>query len=149
MTPWCCHQGYAILSALTKKARTKPAAATIFSQLKDTPTRSTSHTDPNTGKPIIKRQLLEPWHVPTVAGFSISTMQSGQLVTSHEHWDMWEFFYILKGNATIETDDGAVQYYHASAGSFIGIPPRTKHSIFASSNTMEMMVFGVVPTVAE
>ena len=114
-------------------------------RLADTPIRSTSHKD-NQGRPITKQQFLEPFQVPTITGYSVATVKTGQQVPVHDHENMHEFFYILEGSATFQTSHGDE---HLSAGTFLHFAPHEKHGIVVPENSpdgdMKMVVSGVVP----
>ena len=55
-----------------------PSKGTIKS-LAETPVRNTVHVD-ELGRPITKQQLLEPFVVPNLVGFSIATFLPGQVM---------------------------------------------------------------------
>ena len=137
---------------------TSDAAGTIM-RLQDIPIRNTSHVD-DSGRPIVKQQFLDPFVVPTITGFSIATLQAGQRVKTHDHYNMHEFFYILEGDVIFHmkindknpkgdgVGDGKVQDIHVSAGTFLHFPPHAIHGLYVpenSSGSMKMLVAGVVP----
>ena len=136
------------------------AAGRIW-RLQDIPIRNTSHVD-DYGRPIVKQQFLDPFVVPTITGFSIATLQGGQRVKTHDHYNMHEFFYILEGDVIFhmkvndnnnnennaKKGDRTVQDVHVTAGTFLHFPPHAIHGLYVPENSagsMKMLVAGVVP----
>ena len=75
----------------------KTPSTGFVKQLSETPVRSTSHVD-DTGRPITKQQLLEPFVLPNLVGFSIATFLPGQtMMPPHEHETLYEIFYVVEG----------------------------------------------------
>jgi hypothetical protein len=70
-------------------------------QLSETPIRNTSHID-DQGRPITKQQLLEPFVLPNLVGFSIATFLPGQtMMPPHEHETLYEIFYVIEGKKNL------------------------------------------------
>jgi quercetin dioxygenase-like cupin family protein len=108
--------------------------------LRDIPIRSTAHVDPNTGTAITKQQFLEPFQVPTVAGFSVATIRKNQTVEMHSHRSMHEFFYVLEGTATFSMMDettGETTGYNVEPGTFVHFVPHCVHGIVVPGNSTE------------
>lgn len=60
----------------------------LVKTLAETPVRNTSHVD-ESGRPITKQQLLEPFIIPNCVGFSVATFLPGQvMLPQHEHENM-------------------------------------------------------------
>lgn len=73
-------------------------------QLSETPIRKTSHID-DQGRPITKQQLLEPFVLPNLVGFSIATFLPGQtMMPPHEHETLYEIFYVIEGKKFFHKD---------------------------------------------
>lgn len=111
-------------------------------ELSEIPTRNTSHIDKATGKSISKQQIIDPFVIPHLAGFSVATILPGQTVDSHQHQSMHEFFFILEGKAVFVIDGRKVE---VEPGTFIHVAPHEKHGIHvpASHGAMKMYVSGV------
>ena len=109
-------------------------------RLADTPIRNTSHKDAN-NRPITKQQLIEPFYVPNVAGFSVATLQPDQRIDAHEHQSMHEFFYILEGKVTF-TIDGKKTL--VEEGTMVHITPHEVHQLDAwKDGPAKMLVSGI------
>jgi quercetin dioxygenase-like cupin family protein len=110
--------------------------------LHDLPVRPTSHKDEQ-GRPVMKQQLMEPFVVPRVTGFSVATFQPNQQVFRHAHANMHEFFYVLKGQGAIiqvNDEDHVVQ-----EGTFVHVAPGEQHAVFTNSvDDLQLLVVGVV-----
>lgn len=120
---------------------TGPRHGTV-KQLDETPSRPTSHVDQN-GKSIIKQQLLDAFVVPNFVGYSVATFDAGQEMTSHEHENLHEFFYVLDGKGLINIDGTE---YEMKPGSFYHLAPHERHGIKVPNDVdepMKMAVFGV------
>ena len=120
-------------AAVSGTASTKTNIVGISStvtNLGDIPTRSTSHIDPSTGKSILKQQFIDPFAVqdlPNLAGISVATLTQNQIVSSHSHKTLHEFFYVLSGEGIFTIED---KNYTVSHGSFVHIVPTHEHSIY-------------------
>ena len=157
-------------SSLSSPAMTTPSSSSekthidpggYILKLSEIPITNTSHVD-DYGKPITKQQLLNPFFVPSVTGFSIATLQPGQRVKSHNHYSMHEFFYILQGSViftmkkhiNIDGEKQSIQQQQqqkledvlVTAGSFIHFPPHATHGLYVppDSDSMKMLLAGVV-----
>jgi quercetin dioxygenase-like cupin family protein len=109
-------------------------------RLADTPIRNTSHKDAN-NRPITKQQFLEPFDVPNVAGFSVTTLLPGQQVQAHVHQSMHEFFYILEGKGTF-TIDGKQTI--VETGTMVHVTPHEVHQIDAPDDgSLKMLMAGI------
>jgi quercetin dioxygenase-like cupin family protein len=110
--------------------------------LHDLPVRPTSHKDEQ-GRSVMKQQLMEPFVVPRVTGFSVATFQPNQQVFRHAHVNMHEFFYVLKGQGAIiqvNDEDHVVQ-----EGTFVHVAPGEQHAVFTNSvDDRQLLVVGVV-----
>jgi mannose-6-phosphate isomerase-like protein (cupin superfamily) len=137
-----------------------PAALGSVYRLSDIPSTNTSHTD-HFGRPITKQQLIHPFEIPTIAGFSVAILRPGQEVQFHEHVSMHEFFYILEGHATFrmkqqpvqhgkdgEDDNSKEKVVEVPTGTLVHVPPRVQHAITVDERSphgdMKMLVVGVV-----
>ena len=129
------------------------------STLDQVPWRPTSHVDPQTHQAIMKQQLVEPFALPNLAGFSVAKVRPGQHITVHEHESMHELFLVWKGTGRIRVEytdgdaDGShgsvAKEYDVSTGAFIHVSPGVKHSIWVPSEATEdltMVVCGVITT---
>jgi hypothetical protein len=68
----------AMNNAVDKGMNSGPSKGTIKS-LEETPVRNTVHVDEQ-GRPITKQQLLEPFVIPNLVGFSVATFLPGQVM---------------------------------------------------------------------
>jgi quercetin dioxygenase-like cupin family protein len=122
--------------------RTRHPARGSVVHLHDLPMRPTSHKDEQ-GRPVLKQQLMEPFVVPRVTGFSVATFQPNQQVFRHAHANMHEFFYVLKGQGAIiqvNDDDHVVQ-----EGTFVHVAPGEQHAVFTNTvDDLQLLVVGVV-----
>ena len=92
-TSFTCIHHVAKQSAIQRKT---PSTGFV-KQLSETPIRNTSHVD-DTGRAITKQQLLEPFVLPNLVGFSIATFLPGQtMMPAHEHETLYEIFYVIEG----------------------------------------------------
>jgi quercetin dioxygenase-like cupin family protein len=91
----------------------------------------------------MKQQLMEPFTVPRVTGFSVATLQPNQQVFRHAHANMHEFFYVTKGQgAVIQVND--VDHV-VQEGTFVHVAPGESHAVFTTSvDDLQMLVVGVV-----
>lgn len=105
-------------------------------RLADAPVRNTSHYDAD-NQPITKQQLIEPFDVPNLAGFSVATLLPGQRVNSHDHRSMHEFFFILEGKAlfTIEGKETLVE-----KGTMVHVTPHEYHQLDAPHDSSVIML---------
>ena len=114
-------------------------------RLSETPVRNTAHKDKH-GRPITKQQFLEPFAVPTVAGFSVATLHPGQSVETHQHESMHEFFYIIEGTGFFYIGNDKVP---VSPGTFLHFAPQQPHGIVVPEDStggdLKMLLSGVVP----
>ena len=121
-------------------SRPRPRGSVVH--LHDLPMRPTSHKDEQ-GRPVLKQQLMEPFAVPRVTGFSVATFQPNQQVFRHAHANMHEFFYVLKGQGAIiqvNDDDHVVQ-----EGTFVHVAPGEQHAVFTNAvDDLQLLVVGVV-----
>ena len=105
--------------------------------------RDTSHID-RKGRPIKKKQFIEPFEIPNLSGFSVAELVPGQTVSDHKHDSMHEVFYILSGTGlfTIDGKESKV-----SRGYMIHLSPKEKHQIVAQESPdgspLTMAYFGV------
>lgn len=125
-------------------------------QYDELPTRDTAHTDKIDGRPITKRQFLDPFVVPTVAGISVATIEPGQTVAMHSHTTMHEFFYVLEGSAVFRVvvqgnedgGNGQQQQYNVRPGSFAYFSPPDRHEIHVAADSpdgdLKVLLVGVV-----
>jgi quercetin dioxygenase-like cupin family protein len=122
-------------------SRALPTPGSVLS-LEDLEFRSTTHVDKQ-GRPIRKKQFLEPFKIPNLTGFSVAVMQPGQSVPAHEHENMHEIFYVYKGKATFTVD--GVDHV-ATEGTMVHAAPHERHGIVVDENESEDLVmayFGV------
>jgi quercetin dioxygenase-like cupin family protein len=134
----------------TKTTRQDVSVASFVKQLSDVPVQNTAHMDPQ-GRPITKQQLLEPFVVPRVAGFSVATIHKGQTVSLHNHDTMHEFFYVLDGSAIftiVDNKNGASRDYPVRPGSFSYFAALDKHAIHVPEDSpdgdLKVMLVGVI-----
>ena len=127
----------------TQNLKTSVGASGSIHYLDRTPVRNTSHNDKH-GHPVTKQQFLEPFAVPRVTGFSVATLKPSQDVPAHDHENMHEFFYILEGEATFQTNSGEVK---VGPNTFLHFAPHEVHGLYvdeaSSSSEMKMLVAGV------
>lgn len=133
---------------LTDPMKTNYAqVGTVITSLSQVPLRATSHKDLNTGKSIMKQQLMEPFRAPYFVGFSIATFEPSQsMMPPHAHETMHEFFFVLEGRAVILID--GIEH-DMEPFTFVHLAPGEKHGIFLPdgeeyNKPMKMAVFGVV-----
>jgi len=100
----------------------------------------TVHKDQQ-GRAIHKRQLIPPFKIPNLSGFSVATLAPGQTVAEHEHGSMHEVFYVLSGRALF-TING--ERHSAPSGTMVHLVPREKHHILAQDgDDLVMAYFGI------
>jgi len=112
--------------------------------LAETEIRNTVHVD-DQGRPITKQQLLEPFVIPNLVGFSVATFLPGQtMMPVHEHETMHELFYVIEGTGDFQIDEVV---HKVSPGTFLHIAPTEKHGIWVPSDSpdgpLRMVVTGV------
>ena len=111
--------------------------------LSETPTRNTVHID-DKGRPITKQQLLEPFVIPNLVGFSVATFLPGQtMMPVHEHETMHELFYVIEGSGMFQINGVD---HDVSPGTFLHIAPTEKHGIWVPedrTSPLRMVVTGV------
>mmetsp|Transcript_11889 Transcript_11889/g.16427 ORF Transcript_11889/g.16427 Transcript_11889/m.16427 type:complete len:164 (-) Transcript_11889:199-690(-) len=115
----------------------------VVKKLAETPIKNTVHVDEK-GRPITKKQLLDPFLIPNFAGFSVATFQPGQtMMPVHDHVSMHEIFYVVQGTGTFRIDD--VDHI-LEPGMFLHIAPHEKHGIWVPEEAEEdllMVVCGI------
>ncbi len=115
----------------------------VVTSVQETPVRNTVHIDEQ-GRPITKYQLLEPFVIPNLVGFSVATFLPGQvMMPPHKHETMHELFYVIQGDGMFQING---EDYEISPGSFLHIAPNEEHGIWVpKDNTMplRMVVTGV------
>lgn len=141
------------ISSNSNAISTDPTALKSSVQyLKNTPVRNTVHVDKATGHAITKQQLLDPFVVPNLAGFSVATVPKDQSVEMHSHRSMHEFFYVLEGTADFflcdEKNDGQQGDWHRVVpGTFVHFVPNCAHSIVVPENgtgdNLKVLIAGV------
>ena len=128
------------ISCRSTKSSVRNSSVGSIHRLADTPIRNTSHKDAY-DRPITKQQLIEPFYVPNVAGFSVATLQPDQRIDAHEHQSMHEFFYILEGKVTF-TIDGKKTL--VEEGTMVHITPHEVHQLDAwKDGPAKMLVSGI------
>ncbi len=119
-----------------------PSKGSIKS-LASTPVRDTVHVDEQ-GRPITKQQLLEPFVVPNLVGFSVAKFLPGQvMMPPHSHETMHELFYVVEGRGMFKIEDEEIE---VEPGTFLHIAPMEKHGIWVPNDYKEplkMVVTGV------
>ena len=119
----------------------RPHGSVIY--LKDIPYRSTSHIDQK-GRPIRKKQLIEPFQIPNLSGFQVAILEPGQKIDLHEHKTMHEIFYIVGGKGVFQING---KHHEVSKGTMIHLAPQEIHSITVDENSSDgnlvMAYFGV------
>lgn len=128
--------------AVTERANTGPLSGTIKS-LESTPVRNTVHVDEQ-GRPITKQQLLEPFVIPNLVGFSVATFLPGQvMMPPHSHETMHELFYVIEGSGMFQINGEDKQ---VKPGTFLHMAPGEKHGIWVPNDftgPLRMVVTGV------
>ena len=118
--------------------KTAASAAGSVQRLHEIPLRPTSHVG------VSKRQLIEPFAVPRLSGYAVSSIQRGQKVESHQHQTMHEFFYVTKGTGIFEIQGKEID---VSPGTFLHIAPGEMHSITVPKGSqdgdLELLYSGV------
>jgi quercetin dioxygenase-like cupin family protein len=129
-------------SLTTNLSNTGPAKGSIKS-LTTTPVKDTVHIDEQ-GRPITKQQLLEPFVIPNLVGFSVATFLPGQvMMPPHVHETMHELFYVIEGRGWFKIGEEEVE---VGPGSFLHMAPQEKHGIWVPSDydsPLKMVVTGV------
>ena len=125
-----------------------PPSKGSFVQLQDLPFRPTSHTDER-GRPILKRQLLDPFVVPRHVGFSVATLGSDQSVSGHAHASLHEFFYVLSSGPSGGTIQVEGVNHTVREGSFVHVAPGERHAVFADPSNVLPLVFLVTGVVLD
>jgi quercetin dioxygenase-like cupin family protein len=97
-----------------------------ISRLEDTPVVKTSHAS------IVKHQLFQAFLVQHLSGISVATLQN-QVVETHHHKSMHEFFFILKGKGTIQVNG---VNHTATQDLFLHVAPGEEHSIWTDSGEL-------------
>ena len=105
--------------------------------------RNTVHIDKD-GRPIRKKQFIEPFDIPNLSGFSVAELDPGQTVSDHKHESMHEIFYIISGAGLFTIDGKETQ---VSPGFMVHLTPKEKHQIVAQESAdgspLVMAYFGV------
>ena len=119
----------------------------LVTNIEDAPVRNTVHIDEQ-GRPITKQQLLEPFVIPNLVGFSVATFLPGQvMMPPHEHETMHELFYVISGRGWFSIDVGAgSKNVEVVPGTFLHMAPGEKHGIWVADSSKEplkMVVTGV------
>lgn len=85
---------------IAKKTETAPSSSKgpskgFVTNLDQIPPRNTVHVDEK-GRPVTKQQLLEPFVLPNLVGFSIATFLPGQtMMPVHEHVRLFFWFHLF------------------------------------------------------
>ena len=113
-------------------------------RLEDLEYRKTSHTD-TMGRPIVKKQFLEPFVVPNFAGFAVATFQPGQiLLPPHQHQSMHEFFYVVHGTGFFQKDG---VNHTVQPGTFLHFAPHEQHGMWvpqdSTNGDLQLIMCGV------
>ena len=107
----------------------------FIAHINDIPPRSSSHVDPQ-GRPITKQQLVEPFDIPNIAGFSVAALSLKQTMDVHAHESMVEFFYILSGVGSVIINGVETAL---SPGTFVQVVPGEYHGFqVAESETQDL-----------
>ena len=129
-------------SSISQSLNTGPTKG-LISSLQETPIRSTVHMD-DSGRPITKQQLLEPFVIPNLVGFSVATFLPGQIMMPpHSHETMHELFYVVQGKGIFQIEGENIELF---PGKFLHIAPTEKHGIWvpeAFDGPLRMVVTGV------
>jgi len=133
---------------IAKKIETAPSSSKgpskgFVTNLDQIPPRNTVHVDEK-GRPVTKQQLLEPFVLPNLVGFSIATFLPGQtMMPVHEHESLHELFYVIEGTGTIQIDNVD---HSVRPGTFLHVTPGEKHGIWVPEDAnapLKMVVTGV------
>jgi len=92
----------AMNNAVDKGMNSGPSKGTIKS-LAQTPARNTVHVDEQ-GRPITKQQLLEPFVIPNLVGFSVATFLPGQVMMVSCVVSLWIYALLLGATSLIESN---------------------------------------------
>lgn len=111
----------------------------FVTSLSNVPFRPTSHVDAN-GQSIVKQQLIEPFLIDRLAGISVAKLRADQVIDTHAHTSMHEFFLVLDGQGQVQID--SLPSKPLSQGSFVYVAPREQHR-FQAESALQMMVIGV------
>lgn len=129
-------------SSISQSLNTGPTKGLITS-LQETPVRSTVHVD-DSGRAITKQQMLEPFVIPNLVGFSVATFLPGQvMMPPHSHESMHELFYVVQGKGIFQVEGENIELF---PGKFLHIAPNEKHGIWvpeAFEGPLRMVVTGV------
>lgn len=129
--------------ALSELKRDKGPSKGSIRNLSDTPERNTVHID-DQGRPITKQQLLEPFVIPNLVGFSIATFLPGQtMLPPHKHETMHEIFYVVEGRGLFQINE---KKHKVEPGVFLHIAPKELHGIWvpnSENEALKMVVTGV------
>ncbi len=98
---------------------------------------STSHKSD-----LLKQVLLKNGEVPHLTQCAIATISLGQVVEKHSHKDMYEIFFVLKGDGKLIVN---AEEHRVTKGDSFTIEPNEPHSIINDSNEdLVLYYFGIV-----
>ena len=103
--------------------------------------RSDRQTVPGAhGDHIHKELLLKGGIVPGVTQVAESTVAPASAVETHNHPTMWEFFFVLSGEATYVLDG---EEFQVGPGDLFVVPPGRQHSQKTQTDSHTVLHWGL------
>ena len=92
------------------------------------------------GPRIRKEVLLANGVAPAVTQVAVSTIEPWDNIETHQHPTMWEFFFVLSGNATYMLDD---EEFYVQSGDLFVVPPGRPHKQMVHDSPHIVLHWGV------
>jgi quercetin dioxygenase-like cupin family protein len=92
------------------------------------------------GDHIYKELLLKGGIVPGLTQVAVSTIAPASDIETHHHPTMWEFFFVLSGEATYVLDG---EEFQVGPGDLFVVPPGGRHSQKIQSESHRVLHWGL------
>jgi len=92
------------------------------------------------GEHVHKELLLRGGIIPALTQVAESTIGPASAVETHNHPTMWEFFFVLSGEATYVLDG---EEFQVGPGDLFVVPPGRQHSQKTQSDSHTVLYWGV------
>lgn len=101
-----------------------------------TPTQGVSHNPE-----IHKKVLIPNGEIPNLTYFSLAVLSRGQSTKKHLHDDMYEIFFVTRGNGQIEVNG---HYHELKTGTCVIVEPGENHVLEnLGDEEMHLTYFGI------
>lgn len=108
-----------------------------ITKLSALPELPVSH-DPN----LKKKVMVKNGEIPHLTGFSQAKIPVGEKVSSHQHTDMYEVFFVTKGKGILAINGTD---YPIESGTSIVVEPKEEHSLRnTGDDDLVLTYFGIV-----